>query len=204
MPHSETHGSTPTRGSPWLFAACHVLHRLLAPRHPPNALLTLDQPRTRENTRAAKMLLTFPGHTLPHTAGAPAPDTQEPVSQSTPHFTLSNTAAVKPTAKNAPRTGRGTHRRTPHPSPSRHHVSTTCGMRALVGQGRLELPTSRLSSARSDQLSYWPSWWRRSDSNRRPAACKAAALPAELRPRSAPGLPPENTRLIAPHARNMP
>ncbi len=26
----------------------------------------------------------------------------------------------------------------------------------LVGQGRLELPTSRLSSARSNQLSYWP------------------------------------------------
>ncbi len=39
FPHSEIHGSKPARGSPWLFAACHVLHRLLAPRHPPNALL---------------------------------------------------------------------------------------------------------------------------------------------------------------------
>ena len=39
FPHSDTHGSTPARGSPWLFAACHVLRRLLAPRHPPNALL---------------------------------------------------------------------------------------------------------------------------------------------------------------------
>ena len=26
----------------------------------------------------------------------------------------------------------------------------------MVGLGRLELPTSRLSSARSNQLSYWP------------------------------------------------
>ena len=26
----------------------------------------------------------------------------------------------------------------------------------MVGQGRLELPTSRLSGARSNQLSYWP------------------------------------------------
>jgi hypothetical protein len=26
----------------------------------------------------------------------------------------------------------------------------------MVGQGRFELPTSRLSSARSNQLSYWP------------------------------------------------
>ena len=30
------------------------------------------------------------------------------------------------------------------------------GPQSLVGQGRLELPTSRLSSARSNQLSYWP------------------------------------------------
>jgi hypothetical protein len=42
LPHSDIHGSTPARGSPWLFAACHVLHRLLVPRHPPNALLTLE------------------------------------------------------------------------------------------------------------------------------------------------------------------
>jgi hypothetical protein len=43
LPHSDTHGSKPARGSPWLFAACHVLHRLLAPRHPPDALLILKQ-----------------------------------------------------------------------------------------------------------------------------------------------------------------
>ncbi len=43
MPHSDIHGSTPARGSPWLFAACHVLHRLLVPRHPPNALLMLEK-----------------------------------------------------------------------------------------------------------------------------------------------------------------
>ena len=42
MPHSDIHGSKPARGSPWLFAACHVLHRLLVPRHPPNALIALE------------------------------------------------------------------------------------------------------------------------------------------------------------------
>ena len=41
LPHSEIHGSKPARSSPWLFAACHVLHRLLAPRHPPDALAFL-------------------------------------------------------------------------------------------------------------------------------------------------------------------
>jgi hypothetical protein len=45
LPHSEIHGSTPARGSPWLIAACHVLHRLLVPRHPPNALLSLETRR---------------------------------------------------------------------------------------------------------------------------------------------------------------
>ena len=42
LPHSDIHGSTPARGSPWLCAACHVLHRLLVPRHPPNALIALE------------------------------------------------------------------------------------------------------------------------------------------------------------------
>ena len=42
FPHSEIHGSKPITGSPWLIAGYHVLHRLLLPRHPPNALLALD------------------------------------------------------------------------------------------------------------------------------------------------------------------
>jgi hypothetical protein len=41
FPHSEIHGSTLVCSSPWLIAAYHVLHRLLAPRHPPNALSSL-------------------------------------------------------------------------------------------------------------------------------------------------------------------
>src|SRR3982751_4177799 len=38
LPHSDIPGSTPAGGSPRLIAAYHVLHRLLAPRHPPCAL----------------------------------------------------------------------------------------------------------------------------------------------------------------------
>jgi hypothetical protein len=43
-------------GSPWLFAATHVLHRLLEPRHPPHALSSLVTPSSglpSENARAA-------------------------------------------------------------------------------------------------------------------------------------------------------
>jgi hypothetical protein len=40
LPHSEIRGSTGARPSPRLIAACHVLHRLSVPRHPPDALLS--------------------------------------------------------------------------------------------------------------------------------------------------------------------
>ena len=41
FPHSDIHGSRLACSSPWLFAAYRVLHRLLAPRHPPYALISL-------------------------------------------------------------------------------------------------------------------------------------------------------------------
>jgi hypothetical protein len=47
FPHSEIPGSMPTCGSPRLIAACHVLHRLLLPRHPPCALSSLTTKFTR-------------------------------------------------------------------------------------------------------------------------------------------------------------
>jgi hypothetical protein len=65
LPHSDIHGSTPARGSPWLFAACHVLHRLLVPRHPPNALLILDTPDLppkREASPCTETILSFSCH----------------------------------------------------------------------------------------------------------------------------------------------
>ena len=41
FPHSEIHGLTDICSSPWLIAACHVLRRLLMPRHSPCALYSL-------------------------------------------------------------------------------------------------------------------------------------------------------------------
>ncbi|CEF47239.1 hypothetical protein XFF6166_740003 [Xanthomonas citri pv. fuscans] len=62
-----------------------------------------------------------------------------------------------------------------------------CTTFRVVGLGGLEPPTSPLSGVRSNHLSYRPKvvslkWWSLSGSNRRPPACKAGALPAELRP----------------------
>ena len=41
FPHSDISGSKDMCSSPKLFAACHVFHRLLVPRHPPCALYSL-------------------------------------------------------------------------------------------------------------------------------------------------------------------
>ena len=47
FPHSEISGSKSVRDSPKLIAAYHVLHRLSVPRHPPNALISLNHSHYR-------------------------------------------------------------------------------------------------------------------------------------------------------------
>ena len=58
FPHSEICASKVARTSSQHIAACYVLHRLLVPRHSPNALLTLetsiirrDKPKHMTNTQ---------------------------------------------------------------------------------------------------------------------------------------------------------
>ena len=63
FPHSEISGSMGICPSPKLFAAYHVLHRLLVPRHPPCALscLTFSSARHSYSVRNA-LLLVFLSH----------------------------------------------------------------------------------------------------------------------------------------------
>ena len=81
FPHSVIPGSMPACGSPRLIAACHDLHRLLLPRHPPCALSSLTtkftQPTsTLRQLRAENfMALVFSAHrflAVLRTAEAPA------------------------------------------------------------------------------------------------------------------------------------
>ena len=44
FPHSEIFGSKDAPASPKLIAGCHVLHRLVSPRHSPGALIALENP----------------------------------------------------------------------------------------------------------------------------------------------------------------
>ena len=62
FPHSEISGSKPACGSPKLIAACHVLHRLLLPRHPPCALSSLTTKFTQHTGVSVSI---FPSHCHP-------------------------------------------------------------------------------------------------------------------------------------------
>ena len=50
FPHSDISGSLDICSSPKLFAAYHVFHRLLVPRHPPYALSCMTNSRTAPRT----------------------------------------------------------------------------------------------------------------------------------------------------------
>ena len=56
FPHSEISGSKPIPGSPKLIAGYRVLHRLLLPRHPPNALIALDLIRKKKDPHHCSVL----------------------------------------------------------------------------------------------------------------------------------------------------
>jgi hypothetical protein len=65
FPHSEISGSKGARTSPELIAACHVLHRLPAPRHPSEALMrliVLSKTHARGRNRQAER----PDRSRPH------------------------------------------------------------------------------------------------------------------------------------------
>ena len=109
LPHSEIHGSKGVGASPWLIAACYVLHRLSMPRHPSYALRHLIFKTCRKKIRIFIKIdiLIF-------------------------YYQLICWLHIYNLQK-----------------------QTSYKIRKfLVGRGRLELPTSRLSSARSNQLSY--------------------------------------------------
>ena len=59
LPHSDISGSKLICSSPKLFVACHVLHRLLMPRHSPCALISL----TYYRCSCSLVLLNYAGST---------------------------------------------------------------------------------------------------------------------------------------------
>ena len=192
LPHSEILGSKPARGSPRLFAACHVLHRLLAPRHPPDALAFLvprqrppqTTPRsaiagdTRARARQSKVREGAVAGVIPATTTKRAVRARNGPHT---HARCASCLQTEETKKNGrtrdlpmpvdarlhkdhgslhapcPQRAPLTTSRCPNSTrpAARSRTPRACGER-LVGLGRLERPTSRLSGVRSNQLSYRP------------------------------------------------
>ena len=155
FPHSDIRGSTIARISPRLFAACHVLHRLLAPRHPPNALISLHI------------------HTTARAQGQITPHTITLLSDSSASHHIS--AQTNPLTLVM-------HHNTPihiHHEKEQHLKPAPQPPQGTTAQSKIGFSGSQESSSPANH-NHPP--WRRSDSNRRPPACKAGALPLSYAP----------------------
>ena len=175
LPHSEIHGSKLILSSPWLIAEYHVLHRLLLPRHPPNALFALDLIQKEQNRREA---FCFPP-TVATCITAWRAFRSEVIhfpSRAIRHETLVSVLDLEQNCLRArspghPHTGAGS---------SDVSLSSRCKMSHLAACTVFR-PFGRqkawLSSLRSERLlRRVKAWWVEMDSNHRPYAYQAYAL----------------------------
>ena len=177
FPHSDISGSKIALISPELFAECHVLHRLSMPRHPPSALITLETCAQKKNYLAQaqeKILGCLSSgkarqaeieHSHKNTKPCICLTRKTNLSEERLVFLLKTLACTSALCWKYSK-------KPIHDDKER--TSTPYG---------IELVSYRLEH---NNHGLKP-WWRRTGSNRRPVACKATALPTELRPRTAVG-----------------
>jgi hypothetical protein len=158
FPHSEICGSKSARLSSQLIAACYVLHRLCAPRHPPDALaLTLDRsafrsmPRKKASEDCSPMAIVSESGSTQLRSVFGVFRVNRSCKPANPAFTMSEIF-------------------------EKTHQTREIS-RAMLSS-KLLFSVVRTCRGKSGRR-----WWSRSGSNRRPEACKATALPTELRPR---------------------
>ena len=180
FPHSEIPGSKPVRGSPELIAAYHVLHRLCMPRHPPNALESLDRSHCR-----------WPSCDSRRHVFSPIPRARRPRNRERPvSRALSGCARLG--GANMLATGWRPDDREPADAGTRTKLLFTMETEqapAKAGANLIlatERAMSRLTTRHAAEF-----WWSQTGSNRRPPECKSGALPAELWP-----LPEDGDRMI--------
>jgi hypothetical protein len=188
FPHSEIRGSTIARISPRLIAACHVLHRLLAPRHPPNALVSLEihqhRPHAGPNRALPAEMPRHPNHKhkitplyfqpIPSSLVKEHPPTRQPRGAPRQAAVLEARKQWRQPESNrrppACKAGALPAELCPRSKARRPTLQPNAAPRKALGQGGLEPPTPRLSSVCSNQLSYWPKI-------RTPASTKGPAGP---------------------------
>ena len=148
FPHSEIPGSQPVCGSPRLIAACHVLRRFSTPRHPPYTLSSLTKLECLSHSESyrldaiqlSKNQKLFELHY-----------DETKIFIITKHKNLKNLGGADRIRTDDPRLARAMLSQLSY-SPE----SSFTSLIIMVGLGRLELPTSRLSGVRSNRLSYRP------------------------------------------------
>jgi hypothetical protein len=165
FPHSEIPGSKLVCSCPRLIAACHVLRRLLAPRHPPCALSSLtgkfrSYPLVLGESALAAILR--PGG-YPEREESRLLDSQSSVVKDLVVATFhreGGSARSRDTRTGGDNRDRTGNLRLAKPALSQLSYIpkpvTACRSCSVVGLGRVELPTSRLSGVRSNHLSYRP------------------------------------------------
>ena len=187
FPHSEIFGSKCAGNSPKLIAACHVLHRLSVPRHPPNALIVLDLTFCQRNDDLAIIISarSVQGTTPTHeTAFLPNPSTlprrqSEDLdfkTSSLPMNDVKERYLRRHTALCSMRWWRqtGSNRRPPAckagalPTELCPRLSFSVGAICASSSGANRL----LPEGRADRAT----WWAREDLNLRPHAYQARAL----------------------------
>ena len=146
-------------GSPKLIAASHVLHRLLAPRHPPCALSSLTTLRRCHQMRFHKIRLpvcncqrTLRLRRIRHCGLDPRCSTHDRARRA------SNThgSGADRDRTDDLRLARAALSHLSYSPAAASDASPSAARTSMVGLGRVELPTSPLSGVRSSQLSYRP------------------------------------------------
>ena len=204
MPHSGIAGSTPADGSPTLFAAFHALLRLATPRHPPCAFLRSTS-RSRTTPSRQDRLCSSPLFDSQRARAPPRglfkppglPSIASPGDQSPRQRpTVSLMRSARPPNKNGPTPAGPPDTRAPSRAPFSRLLQISCACwlsesRSLPSPiaGRpisiatpLRVPQARSVPPSEVRISSRSAWWRWADSNPRPPACKAGALPLSYSP----------------------
>ena len=201
FPHSEILGSKLIRSSPRLIAAYYVLHRLHTPRHPLDALKTLDRSHYQcPQPQQPLLALVFQKRSQSSGRSFIRRITASVLIGQIKKNQFSRTATVPPRGCRVKQTVMClfTMSKDPVADTSQHQHNQTCSYPThdLRSDDPRSNPGQRLGGARRDrtddillakqalsQLSYGPimgatisEWWARVDSNYRPHAYQACAL----------------------------
>jgi hypothetical protein len=163
FPHSEIAGSKPIRGSPTLIAAYHVLHRLSVPRHPPNALKSLDHSHYQCSSGVS---------------GLGRPDGRNTDGHSKDFYSSSFLIVLRFACQDMVSHIKSCSMQACKQIPS-FTMSISFYARLFSGETGT---TGRPGISWFVHNGGLAGWWRQTGSNRRPEACKATALPTELCP----------------------